>query len=116
MTITNLTPHAINFQDETGGVTTFSPSGVVVRVNTETTSVDTLLMGKFPLQFKKTLSLGNLPERKEGEIFLVSGMVLDAVQKLGMKGFIAPATGPDDGAIRNEKGHIVAVTKFDSAL
>ncbi len=54
-----------------------------------------------------------LPEPQEGTIYIVSGMVLAHCQ--GRTDVFGPGTGPKDGAIRNEKGHIIAVTRLIAA-
>jgi hypothetical protein len=54
-------------------------------------------------------AVDGLPEPQDGVIFVVSGMVLDALGST-RPDVVAPDTGAD--AIRNEKGHIVAVMGF----
>ncbi len=48
-----------------------------------------------------------LPEQQDGTFLIVSGMVFAASDRPDL---IAPDTGKT--AIRNEKGHIAAVTRF----
>jgi hypothetical protein len=48
----------------------------------------------------------DLPEPIEGTAFIVSGLVAGAVSRSDV---FSPATGPKDEAIRNDKGHIIAV-------
>lgn len=109
----NLTPHAINFQGEDGTVVSFPPSGVVARVATSTEEVGivTVLCQDIPViktVYGEVTDVPALP----CEPFLVSGMVLGRLGQEYSGVAFAPATGPAAGAIRNEKGHIVAVTKF----
>ncbi len=46
------------------------------------------------------------------EVYLVSGMVLAHVSVRGRVDVYAPGTGPNDGAIRNDKGQVEAVTRL----
>lgn len=109
----NLTPHAINFQAADGTVVTFQPSGVVARVSTSTVEagVVTVLVQDIPVIKTVYGELEGVPTLP-CEPFLVSGLVLDQLGQEYSGVAFAPATGPQDGAIRNDKGHIVAVTKF----
>lgn len=107
MNIINLTPHAIvvRTQDEDK---TFAPSGTVARIQ-DLNPVDGPLFNGIP-----TVSFGrgyviDLPEPTPDTFFIVSGMVFDAVPD-HRTDVVAPFTGAT--AIRNEKGHIVAVTQF----
>lgn len=45
-------------------------------------------------------------------IYLVSGMVLAHASVRGRVDVYAPGTGPNDGAIRNDKGQVEAVTRL----
>lgn len=56
----------------------------------------------------------DLPEAEEGIFLIVSGFVGGAVTGT-RPDVLVPGTGPKDGAIRNEKGHIVAVTRLKIA-
>ena len=89
----NLTPHSIHVAVD-GEIRVFPPSGEIARVST----VEQVI-GEFT----------GLPE--EGEPCLVSAIVLEAVK--GRKGVYAPDSGPT--AVRNEKGHIVHVTRLVAA-
>lgn len=109
----NLTPHAIVFQAEDGTTVTFQPSGVIARVSTETVAagIVTVLVQDIPViktVYGVVTDVPSLP----CEPFLVSGMVLEQLDLAYAGVAFAPATGPADGAIRNDKGHIIAVTKF----
>lgn len=96
----NLTPHAIVMND--GRV--FEPSGVVARVSSSFTEfVDDVCQQQFG-------EVQDLPAPAEGVRYIVSGMVLSALQ--GARGdVVAPATGHRD-CVRNDKGHIVSVPGF----
>ena len=109
----NLTPHAINFQAQDGTVVTFQPSGTVARVATSTVEAGTVTVLVQAIPVIKTVygEVTDVP-KLPCEPFLVSGMVLGQLGSEYSGIAFAPATGPQDGAIRNDKGHIVAVTKF----
>lgn len=109
----NLTPHAIVVRSADGTDRTFPPCGKVARVETSETPVDPI--DGIPVIFRETGRL-IIPEGipQNGESYLiVSSMCLDAASTR-QRGFaVAPDTGAT--AIRNEKGHIVAVTRFVTA-
>ena len=124
----NLTPHAIVIQIIKKGYSekiTIPPSGTVARVvhhenflnkiTLEGESVDVIsrtavnITGLPPVECDELtgLPIGHV------EPVIVSSMVLDAMKQAG--GYDEyPAYAPDTGvtAIRNEKGHIVAVTRL----
>lgn len=106
----NLTPHAITIRNPVHNLDhTFRPSGTLARV--DSTEV---VVGICPTTFVEIV------ERKFGEVTglpeddtpcIVSALVLAACP--GRPNTFAPDTGPT--AIRNEKGHIVAVTRLVAA-
>ena len=123
----NLTPHAIVFRDADGADHTIPPSGEIARIGTSTTAMPG--NGMFvrvdrnpPIGWGKFM---DLPTDRP-LVGIVSGMFLDGVvQRLlhanGEDGWaevwdnllrciVAPNT--DDTAIRDAKGHIVAVRTF----
>lgn len=120
----NLTPHPITVRTPHGDIV-FPASGVVARVAT----IETVLgsMDVFPHGADETDAQGNsnglrvpVITRNFGEVeglpgegtpCIVSALVLSAVP--GRAGVYAPDTGST--AIRNEKGHIVAVTRLVAA-
>ena len=120
MQFVNRTPHEINFQSAvTSDFRTFPPSGKVARVNEVTLHHPDDLDG-IPCQTTVFQGFVDLPDPQDGTVFIVSRPVMDA-WKQGAKGgawahrldLIAPGTGPNDGALRNDKGHIIAVTRFN---
>lgn len=103
----NLTPHAINVIDRDDQMTTtFEPSGALARVSSSFAA--TVELDDFALNRQIFGEVENLPDPKEGIIYIVSGMVLDRCK--GRSDVVAPRT--DNTAVRNEKGHIVAVRGF----
>ncbi len=103
----NLTPHAIVLRTEAGDNITIPPSGDVARV--ATTEVITSSVAGIPVITRTMGKPEGLPA--EGTPVLVSAMVAAAC--VGRKGVFAPDTGAT--AIRNDKGHVVAVTRLVAA-
>ena len=102
----NLTPHAIVVETDNGRIT-FEPSGTVARVDTRTELVGTV--DDIPVVERSYGEVENVPELP-CDPFLVSSLVLDRLPKEYSGVAFAPDTGL--GAIRNDKGHIVAVSRL----
>ena len=98
--ITNCTPHEIVCGEET-----FKPSGIIPRL--ETLEKEAPSIGGFPCVTQTMGQVQGLPEPTDGTFLIVSGMVFAASDRGDL---IAPDTGKT--AVRNDKGHIVAVTRF----
>lgn len=102
MMFVNLTPHAIVLND--GRVV--EASGTVARCSASYTTFDENGV------CKQTFGdIQGLLEPVEGTIYIVSALVLGAVQ--GRNDIVAPATGHPE-CIRNDKGQIVSVPGFVS--
>ena len=115
MEFVNLTPHPITLRTADGGDLTVAPSGQVARVAQHPS--ETVHLPGFPLPILTAPRFGaveGLPEPEGGVAYIVSGLVL-AHTPSDRGDVFAPATGPRDGAIRDEKGQIVAVTRLVSA-
>ncbi len=98
LTLVNLTPHAIVIAKDDFNLVV-EPSGVVARVVAETVEVSE---GFYEVHYGNVV---DLPEPKEGTIYIVSGLVLSGLA--GSRSDVyAPATAL---AARNELGHIVSV-------
>lgn len=111
--VVNLTPHAITIRVH-GGDITFPPSGKIARIKEKNVAPTRSQIFGFPVAGKTAFeAVLDLPEPVEGTIFIVSGMVAAQVSRPDV---FSPATGPEDGAIRNDKGQIVAVTKFKETV
>lgn len=106
VTILNLTPHDITVQKPDGSQVVFPRSGKVARVDVEYYHVGD--MNGIPVYGRRLRNVTDLPDPRDGVVYLVSSMVLDRVR--GRPDVIAPDTGPT--AIRNADGQIVAVTRF----
>jgi len=103
--IRNLTPHAITLIINENTTVTFPPQGEPIRLEQE--QKETISVGDFPC-VANFVTGSNLPPEEEGVYLLVSSMVLNAFpHRLDL---IAPDTGPT--ATRNEKGHIIGVSRF----
>ena len=114
--IVNLTPHSIIVLRDDGlgcqEAAEFSPSGVVARVGS--TPGAKIEGNSFPLFTSTTFGeVEGLPAPQAGVILLVSALV--AGRCVGRKDVFSPGTGPNDGAVRDEKGHIKAVTRLIQA-
>jgi hypothetical protein len=106
MNFLNLTPHPIVVRLNDGSDLTFPPSGKVARVDELPTQIVGDVNG-IPIMARTVFGeVIDLPEPVEGLGYIVSGLVAGAVSRADV---FAPATGPKDGAVRNDKGHIVAV-------
>ena len=102
----NLTPHTINV--ESGDlVLALEPSGTIARVTSTSEVVGEV--GGIPISRNTFGDVEDMPDAVEGTFLVVSGMVLSA-----LGGTRNDVLAPDSGtsAIRNEKGHIVAVRGF----
>ena len=106
MNFVNLTPHAIVVRLNDGNDLTFPPSGKIARVDELPTTVVGEVGGVKILSRTVFGEVIDLPEPVEGIGYIVSGLVAGVVYRADV---FAPATGPKDGAVRNDKGHIFAV-------
>lgn len=105
MNLLNLTPHAISIVVN-GETTTIQPSGTIARV-----AVNAVKVAEFngvPVMANEYGEVEGLPENKTP--ILVSAMVLGQLGSEWRNIAFAPDTGKT--AIRNEQGHIVAVTQL----
>ena len=102
--VINLTPHDISLLHE-GEMVTFPKSGEVARV--EMGEEESYMLYPIPCKRQKWGEVVGLPSQKKNTFLLVSRMVFDTCDR---KDAICPDTG--SGAIRDEKGRIVAVTSF----
>ena len=101
MQFVNCTPHPINLNS--GEV--FPPSGNVARVSAGFSDFD-----KDGVCRQTFGEVTGLPEKQEGVVYIVSGLVLAAIGG-ERSDVVAPATGHPQ-CIRNEAGHIASVPGF----
>ena len=104
-TIINLTPHPINLRVD-GIETIFPKTDMIARVDSLSVETDLVIAGA-KVSITQFGDVTGLPSQKEGTFLIVSGLVLSAL-KGTRSDCIAPKT--DTTAIRNEAGHIIAVT------
>ncbi len=104
VSIVNCTPHPITIKT-VEKETTFQPSGILPRVAVVQDQAQPI--SGFTCVTSKTGEVEGLPESEQNTFYIVSGMVFGATNR---KDLIAPDTGKT--ASRNEKGHIIAVTRF----
>lgn len=98
--IVNLTPHDLVI---CGG--SVSASGQIARVKMDTETLSPI--AGIPVISNTIVGVENLPDSKDDTIYIVSGMVLSALNKSRSDVF-APDTGPT--AIRSDRGQIIGVT------
>jgi hypothetical protein len=132
MTVRNLTPHAIVLRAADGTDTTFAAEGLVARVDNTPGAIEAghplagiVEVWGADLPGEVGVFRSDDPARKlfpfpapvPGVFLVVSGMVGAALKEKGLvrPDVLVPGTGPQDGAIRNEKNHIIAVTRLKVA-
>lgn len=114
MTLINLTPHPIVLRSPNGEDTTIQPSGTVARVSATSGALQDVQGLPVPVAQPDTFgAVQGLPEPTGGTFYIVSAMVGAHVKRADV---LMPGTGPSDGALRNEKGHIIAVTRLKATV
>lgn len=106
--LVNLTPHTVTLV--CGQLTVeIPPSGQVARVSATAQQVGSIEIDGFSFPVVKTVfgEVTGLPEPQEDTVYIVSTLVLSAVQ--GRKDVVAPNTG---AAIRDSEGRVVGVPGF----
>jgi hypothetical protein len=110
MNIVNLTPHNVVLQDADGVRTVIASSGVA-RVACTPGALENVEGVPVPVAGRATYgAVEGLPDPVEGTIYVVSAMVLGRCKD--RDDVVGPGTGPKDGAIRNEDGNVIAVTRL----
>lgn len=117
MNIINCCPHPIVFRSEDGSEMVFPKSEHQARV-LETATPSEIDRETLPVYVGKFGEIDGLPEPQPGTMFIVSGLVLAALKDQGSTrtDVISPGTGPGDKTIRDEKGQIIAVTRFKGLI
>lgn len=114
-TFVNLTPHPITFKLNNESIT-FQPSGKVARIISSGATQQDIMVNGITISYVNpgVESIVDLPKPQENTYYIVSSLVLNHLRSSGSKrsDVIAPGTGPKDNAIRDEKGNIIAITKF----
>lgn len=106
----NLTPHAIRIIDVDNVIHEIPASGTTACVGTVETYEGVIVVdgAKFCVKSRVMGEVWGLPEPNGTSIFLVSSMVLDAIQ--GRQDVFAPDTGKT--AIRDERGLVWGVVNL----
>jgi hypothetical protein len=115
----NLTPHKINIRMADGVDLVLMPEATSARVASTSRAepplavvmLDGFSIGGIPVAASVTEGIVGLPEPQPGVVFVTSAIVAEAATKAGRRDVLAPGTGPNDGAIR-ENGQVVAVTRL----
>jgi hypothetical protein len=113
--IVNLTPHPITLRLADGDHTLPS-AGVARTASTPGTLGERDFGFASPVVVAEATTYGEvegLPAPAPGVVYIVSAIVLSRCQ--GRNDVYGPGTGPADGAIRDESGRIVAVTRLIAA-
>ncbi len=112
--IVNLTPHPINIAVKDGRTIEIPPSGKSLRLLEVDEPTDPVLIGNDEVEVvKRSFSLPeNFPELDDPDVIaIVSLPVLMALRNRPIAArIVAPDTG--SGAVRDEKGNIIAVKRF----
>ena len=105
MNVVNLTPHPIVVRG-IGDEKVYEPSGIVPRLIVKEEPDGAIK--NIPVVKRGFAGVENMPAHIEGTIYIVSSMLLSALSE--RTDVVAPDTGKT--CIRDEKGRIVAVTRF----
>lgn len=111
--IINLTPHPVTLRAPDGADHTYPSAGVARVSSTPGTLADIGL----PVPVASATVYGEiagLPAPVAGTYYIVSALVGAALRSSGSArtDVLCPGTGPNDGAIRDDAGRIVAVTRL----
>lgn len=122
--LVNLTPHKINIRMADGVDLVLMPEATSARVASTSRAetplavvmLDGFSIGGIPVAASVTEGIVGLPEPQPGVVFVTSAIVTSAIvaeaaTKAGRRDVLAPGTGPNDGAIR-ENGQVMAVTRL----
>lgn len=111
MKLVNLTPHSITLRTAVGADITIPSSGLA-RVSSTPGTLGEVEGVPVPVMGRTVLGeVVGLPKREEGVLLVVSAMVGSALAG-SRSDVVCPGTGPADGAVRDEAGRIVAVTRL----
>lgn len=107
----NLTPHPITLR-ASDGTDTIIPSSGVARVSSTPGVLETISGIPVPVAGPTTYGeVTGLPDPEPGVWYVVSAMVGAALHRT-RRDVLCPGTGPQDGAVRDDSGRIVAVTRL----
>lgn len=111
MQLVNLTPHSLTLYTPTG-VIELPASGQLARVRS-TSEVAGQVYG-MPIIQPAFSPVEGIPDPEPGILYVVSSLVLTALKNRGESrdDLVAPATGPNDGAVRDSAGRVQGVTRL----
>lgn len=113
MKLVNLTPHQIVLRAEDGTEMVLPPTGDVARVTSTPGPLVHAPQAGLPVPVyggDRPGEIVGLPDPQRETLYIVSNVVADLVAE--RHDVVCPATGPQDGAIRNDQGQIIAVTRL----
>lgn len=109
-TLINLTPHTINLISDADAIAI--PSSGVARTTATPGALGAIDGIPVPVAERTTYGeVVGLPDPQEGVFYIVSAIV-GAALKGTRDDVLCPGTGPQDGAVRDEAGRIIGVTRL----
>ena len=113
MRLINLTPHTVNIYDDDGSlVMSIEPSGQVLRLPTRAYAAGDI--DNIPLVRLTYEAPEDLPEPKEGTVYIVSSIMLEPLKDMGRTDFVAPDTSVGS-VVRDDDGRIIGVKRLQCA-
>ena len=111
MKLVNLTPHTISLYSP-NGVDNIAASGQLARVRYTSQTIGEL--NSLPVVRVVYGDIDGLPAPQNDTAYIVSQVILTALKDLGSTrtDVFAPATGPNDGAVRNQNNQVMGVTRL----
>lgn len=110
--LVNLTPHAIVLRPSEGADVVIPPSGGVARVKSVPGGARNVEGIPVPVASPQVWGeIEGLPAPQEGVMYIVSAIVLGRLQG-ARPDVVGPGTGPQDGAVRDDAGRVIAVTRL----
>ena len=105
----NTMKHACTIMDSEGQITHVFPGkgAEAATAKAETVSKE---VGGFNVELTEYTEVQNIPEEKEGVIYIASKLICGLVESQGREDFVSPNTG--DSAFRNEKKQVIGVQGF----
>jgi hypothetical protein len=116
----NFTPHELTIVSEDGTPQLVLPSEGQIRATEEIVSESSIFDSEYNLEIpvvqKRYTITDDLPKASEGDVVIVSLIVLNAMRETGLdtSHFYAPDTGPDS-VVRDEEGRIIGVRRLQNA-
>lgn len=106
----NLTPHVVRLRRFDGSEVVVQPTTPSARVKMKTGTICASTRGVPVFSAPTWDKVENLPDPAPDTLFIVSALVALAVPN--RHDVVSPATGPEDGCVRDEHGQVWAVTRL----